>query len=592
MQIKDASPMETSPISPLQINVAPNESSENYNQIKESRINNDEESVLNSIESTNIIAENYNYFKECGVTNEEENVGHSSLEISVASTESTENCNDIEEYVVTSNEGNIGYSPLEISAGFNESRENDNDIEECSNTNVEGNVEYSVECSSTRKEKKIPSGRFFCDLNLVIQQARAVEAHSYSCNFGGKLIFNEMKRNGLVCTLKFVRENPLCPTIKEITTDSQKDNVNELAVLGAMSTGSSFSQEEEKFSTIEVKYMSRYKFSFYEKKAGNIVQSCAQDTMEKNIYDEIKAAEARGGKDNEGCYRITAVVDGGWSKRSYGRGYNASTGVAIIVGAATKKIIFIGIRNKLCTICRAISTKKIPYKEHVCYKNWNNSSTAMESDIIVDGLNYLKDTYNIKCLRIIGDGDSNTMSRIREKVSYGRTVVKIECANHAVRRFRRALERLHVSANCKILKDKIPAIISFARKIIKYYCIPTHSEPTKEQINQFIEKLHNIPEHISGNHSDCGNYCKEKQNLQNLEENVKKILLPPDLKTRIIDEMNKTLISCANTLIFNVTNNLVESYMSWLCKTSGGKRVDFSRSGGMNRRAHIALLSY
>ena len=63
--------------------------------------------------------------------------------------------------------------------------------------------------------------------------------------------------------------------------------------------------------------------------------------------------------------------------------------------------------------------RKIPYKEHVCYKNWNNSSTAMESDIIVEGLNYLKDTYNIKCLRLIGDSDSKTMSRIREKVSYG-----------------------------------------------------------------------------------------------------------------------------------------------------------------------------
>ena len=55
----------------------------------------------------------------------------------------------------------------------------------------------------------------------------------------------------------------------------------------------------------------------------------------------------------------------------------------------------------------------------------------------------------------------------------------------------------------------------------------------------------------------------------------------------IIDKINKTIILCANTLIYNVTNNLEESYMSELCKMSGGTRIFLSRSGGMNRCAHI-----
>lgn len=42
------------------------------------------------------------------------------------------------------------------------------------------------------------------------------------------------------------------------------DSLNKLAVLGAMSTGSGFVQEEEKFGIMDVKYMTRYKFSQYE----------------------------------------------------------------------------------------------------------------------------------------------------------------------------------------------------------------------------------------------------------------------------------------------------------------------------------------
>ncbi|XP_035211259.1 uncharacterized protein LOC118185503 [Stegodyphus dumicola] len=42
----------------------------------------------------------------------------------------------------------------------------------------------------------------------------------------------------------------------------------------------------------------------------------------------------------------------------------------------------------------------------------------------------------------LGDGDANTMMKVREKVSYGGRVLKVECANHAVRRYGRALEKL------------------------------------------------------------------------------------------------------------------------------------------------------
>ena len=36
---------------------------------------------------------------------------------------------------------------------------------------------------------------------------------------------------------------------------------------------------------------------------------------------------------------ITVIVDGGWSKRSHRRSYNAKSGVGNIIGQKTKKIL-------------------------------------------------------------------------------------------------------------------------------------------------------------------------------------------------------------------------------------------------------------
>lgn len=93
---------------------------------------------------------------------------------------------------------------------------------------------------------------------------------------------------------------------------------------------------------------------------------------------------------------ICAIVDEGWCKRSYGHGHNSSSGVAVIIGAVTQKNLFIGIRNKVCLVCIAIADGRIPDKKHVCLKNWSGPSTAMESDIIVEGLKYLEDNYKIR----------------------------------------------------------------------------------------------------------------------------------------------------------------------------------------------------
>ncbi|GFS54315.1 uncharacterized protein TNCV_4808331 [Trichonephila clavipes] len=123
-------------------------------------------------------------------------------------------------------------------------------------------------------------------------------------------------------------------------TDSEKNTLNNLSLLGALSTGSGFSQEE-KFSVMNVRYMSKDKFASCEKVTAEFMKSYAQEEMVKAILDEKQLAESRGDIDSDGYYCITLIVDGGWCKRSYGHGYNASSGVSVLLGMSTQKILLV-----------------------------------------------------------------------------------------------------------------------------------------------------------------------------------------------------------------------------------------------------------
>ncbi len=41
----------------------------------------------------------------------------------------------------------------------------------------------------------------------------------------------------------------------------------------------------------------------------------------------------------EGVLAIGVTVDGGWSKRSHKHSYNAKSGVAVVIGNVTKKLL-------------------------------------------------------------------------------------------------------------------------------------------------------------------------------------------------------------------------------------------------------------
>ncbi|GFY10133.1 yqaJ domain-containing protein [Trichonephila clavipes] len=318
---------------------------------------------------------------------------------------------------------------------------------------------------------------------------------------------------------------------------------------------------EEKFSVMNVCYMSKDKFASCEKVTAEVTKNYAQEEMVKAILDEKPLAESRGDIDSDGYYCITLIVDGGWCKRSYGHGYNASSGVSVLIGMSTQKIVFIGVRNKVCLICCAIANGRMEKKDHLCWKNWKGPSTAVEGDSIVEGLLYLETVHHIRCTRLVGDGDSNTIAKCRERISYGGRILKVECANHAVRRYGRAIQKLQGNTTRfsgpagikgrQLLKQKIMKLIKGAHNAIKSNAINNHNQPQRETVSNLISNLRNVPNHV--------------KNFSSLQ---------------------------SNTLIWNATNNPAETFLSQLCKIYGGKRIDFSKSGGFNRRADIVVLAF
>lgn len=109
---------------------------------------------------------------------------------------------------------------------------------------------------------------------------------------------------------------------------------------------------------------------------------------------------------------------------------------ACIIGYRTRKLLYLGVRNKYCTVCARYEHMSVDPPQHKCFRNWLGTSTSMETDIIVEGFKSSVDMYGLKFTKMIGDGDSSVHNKLLESRPYGPTLVqKIECRNHLLRNF-------------------------------------------------------------------------------------------------------------------------------------------------------------
>ncbi|CAG9772063.1 unnamed protein product [Ceutorhynchus assimilis] len=127
--------------------------------------------------------------------------------------------------------------------------------------------------------------------------------------------------------------------------------------------------------------------------------------MENAAAKEAELSLEEGDVDGNAISCITVVTDGAWAKRSYNVNYDYVSGVACIIGYRTGNVLFLGIRNKYCSLCSYYGNKGQDIPIHKCYKNWQGISTSMETDIIAEGSNI--ELRKLKYTKMVGDGDSS-----------------------------------------------------------------------------------------------------------------------------------------------------------------------------------------
>ena len=179
-------------------------------------------------------------------------------------------------------------------------------------------------------------------------------------------------------------------------------------------------------------------------------------------------------------------MDGGWSKRSHKHSYNAKSGVAIIIGKETGRLLFIGVRNKYCHAC-ALGMKE---NDHACFRNWNSSSSEMETDIVLEGFLEAERVHGVRYTQFVGDGDSSVYPTLLTSVpGWGHTIKKIECANHACKCYRGALEKLvqdnpSYKGSGRFTKKMRQKLVSAARCAIQMRSKETDAKKAVELLNR------------------------------------------------------------------------------------------------------------
>ncbi|XP_053995308.1 uncharacterized protein LOC128885335 [Hylaeus anthracinus] len=266
---------------------------------------------------------------------------------------------------------------------------------ECSTSRMRGDTDENNESIVLREDGNIDanrlrpeeiSGRSIVDFGYIFAELQKLSNHNPNMCIFTNLVITKTIRYGL--KTKYFVECQMCRFKDNFWSEPTDENILDIsrgAVYGTLLTGTGHTQLEELLAAIDVPCMSNKAYLKYESEVCKAFADAAEEKMRFAGEAEKQLAIARGDLIN-GIPHIPAVTDGSWMKRSYrGGDYDFPSGSAFIVGYYTRKILFVGVRNKYCVVCGRAFNRNMTAKQHVCFENWgrHQSSTSMESDIYI-----------------------------------------------------------------------------------------------------------------------------------------------------------------------------------------------------------------
>lgn len=172
------------------------------------------------------------------------------------------------------------------------------------------------------------SGYRIVDIAFVLHWALALQPdHSRICTSGKLYLYNET-REGLVSKLEF--QCTMCSKSIIKSTEELPPNkcsqLNNGVVWGTITSGSTYTSTKELLSVMDIPMMCNKTFTAKEVELGQIwMESLASEMIEAGKEEYAIAEKQHNVVDGFG--EITVYIDRGWSKRSYGHNYIASSGV-------------------------------------------------------------------------------------------------------------------------------------------------------------------------------------------------------------------------------------------------------------------------
>jgi hypothetical protein len=426
------------------------------------------------------------------------------------------------------------------------------------------------------------TGRRLVNIQHIITNIRRLENHMCRISKTGYLSFEKEQTIGLHSKLFFSCKEcgfstsfETNPTSNDNSNKSD-DNVNYLVTSSIIAIGKSYSAIEELLSNLDIPGFSLYTFAKYQRKVGH----SWNEVLTKSIEEAGRLEYANAANNNMvgDIGKISVIVDGGWSHRSYGHRYTAKSGVAIIIGVHTKKILFMGVRNKYCSICAMAMRKGTTIPTHVCFKNWEGASTGMEADILQEGFSCSEAMHKLRYVSFVGDGDSSVHSKILESVPYSRSIKKIECANHVTKNLTKHLFNLAKESNANkslLTTAEIGLIGKTVRKVISWHASQNDSSPTILK-NDIL----NVTNYAFCDHSRCNKFYCLKVGTVGISACYKNC--STQVKIRLSQIIGGVTAKC-ESLILNATSNRAEMFMHQVAK-NGAKAIFYGRRNGLNIR--------
>jgi len=133
-----------------------------------------------------------------------------------------------------------------------------------------------------------------------------------------------------------------------------------------VATGGRYAHLKETMSLMGIPVMTKKTFMATESAIDQHWWQSLEESMRQAAEEEERLAVGRDTY-HEGIPCITVIVDAGWSKRSHKHSYNGKSGVSIIVGMETKKLLYVA---EICGGWRQFSVSQPSYRSDTlgsCY---------------------------------------------------------------------------------------------------------------------------------------------------------------------------------------------------------------------------------